>query len=255
MTYVEAQTEFCIRLYHWAAAAQKLETEESFPSFQFCKEWPSRRCKFIASLAANSRAVLAQALLVARHPIAAKALSLETSEEAGVLMRREEGFRLRTSPGTWEGMFMPANAASKPILATRRQLKKAVKDHFLMVFGDQCIPPDIFADKAGLQYQMKCRGWIVKTYFDFGRWEPEISYQHDVWNGKWITKQEPAILPFNSLSMGLNYGNELGIGSGWDNIAMENVEAVCTMITDHCQRMFDLFPALLEGLDLEQLTG
>jgi hypothetical protein len=258
MTYTEAQTEFNIRLYRWAKAALEEEMRKSFPSFQFCSEWPSRTCQFLNSLDQHSRVELGNAMLLARHKKhqnAPKALNETISEESVALMRLEEGFRLRTSPGTWEGRFAAANSADKPALATRRQLKKAMKEHFLAAYGNQCLPPDPLDGNTDMVFGMKSSGWIVKTSFEFGRWAPEIVHYHSIWTGKWITKEEPAELFANCIGFRLNYGNDIGIGSGWDNIAVENIEAACTEIIGHCQRMFDVFPKLLEGLDLESLNG
>lgn len=230
-----------------------MELNERFPSFKYCKEWPSRTCEFLADLDPQSQAILAEGLLIARHQKAATALGIEPSDQASVLMRKEEAFRLRTSPGTWENGLTPAK--DKSLLATRRQLKDTLKKQFKAVFGAEGSLKDDLADRSHLELQTKCRGWILKTGFHFGRWDPEIDYSINVWTGKWITEEEPAVLPFNSLAMGLNYGNDLGIGSGWDNIAVENIEPVCASIAVHCQRMFDLAPVLLEGLDLDQLTA
>lgn len=103
-------------------------------------------------------------------------------------------------------------------------------------------------------FGMKCHGWIIKTWFDFGRWAPEIRLEHKVWTGKWITKEQPAVLFANCIGFQLNYGNEIGIGSGWENITVENVDPTCAEIIGHSRRMFDVLPKLLEGLDLELLT-
>jgi len=151
-------------------------------------------------------------------------------------------------------MYTAENTAAKPALATRRQLKKAMKEHFIATFGDKWLPPDPLDKSGDLQFSMKCRGWIVGTSFDFGRWTPEITYDHSIWTGKWITKEEPAVLFANCIGFRLNYGNDIGIGSGWENITVENIKYVCAEIIGHCQQMFDIFPKLLEGLDLELLT-
>jgi len=258
MTYTEAQIEFYIRFYHWAQAALEMEMKESFPSFRFCCEWPSRTCLFLNNLDQHSRAELGNAKLLARHkkrPNADKALNESISDGAAALMQREEGFRLRTSPGTWEGRFAAANTADKPALATRRQLKKAMKEHFIAAFGNEWLPPDPLDKSGDMQFGMKCRGWIVKTSFYFGRWAPEITYDHCIWTGKWITKEEPAVLFANCIGFRLNYGNDIGIGSGWDNISVQDIEAVCTEVIGHCRRMFDVFPMLLGGLDLGLLAA
>ncbi|MFN7138315.1 MAG: hypothetical protein ACK4UN_03135 [Limisphaerales bacterium] len=255
MTYTEAQKEFSIRLYRWAEMALKAEIQQSFPNFQYCKEWPTRTCLFLKSLDPHSQAALAKAMLQTRHKEAAEELNESISEEGVKLIRQEEGFRCRTSPGTWEGAYRPIDTKNAPLMATRRQLKSAMKKHFLAAFGSQCLPPDPLDGKTDLVFAIKCRGWIVKTFFEFGRWDPEIVHSHNVWTGKWITREEPAVLLANSIGFRLNYGNELGIGAGWENITVENIDPVCNEIIEHCRRMFEVYPVLLEGLDLELLTA
>ena len=57
------------------------------------------------------------------------------------------------------------------------------------------------------------------------------------------------------VGFGLGYGNGMGIRSGWEEITVESVEPTCSEIIERCRRMFDVFPKLLEGLDLELLTA
>lgn len=247
MNYIEAQAEFNLRLYRWAKINLEEEMRESFPSFQFCGKVPSRTCQFLSSLDQHSRAALGSALLLATHKDAAKVLNEVISDEATALMRQLENLR-------WKGSFAAEPTNDNPALATRRQLKRAMKERFLAAYGNQCLPPDPLDGNEDMVFRMQCRGWIIKTSFDFGSWASEITYDHSVWTGKWVTKETPAILFANCIGFRLNYGNEIGIGSRWEKISVEQMEAVCTEIIGHCQRMFDVFPKLLEGLDLELLT-
>jgi len=254
MKYSEAQTEFQIRLYRWATMAQEKEIKELFPSFRYVDKEFARKFHFFQSLDLNSQTILGQGLLQTRHQQAVKVLGETISPESETLMRREEAFRRRWLPGTWDGAYAPRNEPDHPPQATRKQLKKAIRDHFRPAFGDRCLPPDPLAGKADMLFGMKCHSWTIETDFGFGRWSPEVRQEHSVWTGKRITKEQPAVLFANCIGFRLNYGNEIGIGSGWENITVENIESTCAEIIGHCRRMFDVFPRLLEGLDLELLT-
>ena len=253
MKYTEANTEFSIRLYRWAKLAQENEIRGSFANFRLSKGWPMKTCRFFQSIDQHSQKILGHGVLQRRHQNAVKALNEEVSAEAQELMRREEVFRLNTSSS--ELASHAGSSENTPCLATRKQLKKAMTDHFRATFGDECLPPDPLDGSSDLRFRMKYCGWIIKTGFEFGRWAPEIRHQHSVWTGKWITKEEPEILPANCMGIGLNYGNEIGIGSGWEDIAVDDVEPTCVAVVQHCREMFDAFPKLLEGLDLELLTA
>ena len=115
------------------------------------------------------------------------------------------------------------NEDPKVKFASRKQLKKAVKRHFLAAFGHQYMPESSVTDD--MRFRMRCRGWIISTEFDFGRWYPEIRYRHYIRTGKSITKEEPPVLLANSLAFQLAYGYEIGFGSGWTFLAEEEVKA------------------------------
>jgi len=252
MTYAEAHTEFSIRLYRWAKDALEKEISAGFPRFQLNKDWSKLRCHFLQTLDQQSQAVFCQGILQKHHQDAATALGEAISAEAEALMCREEAFQSKNN--AWARSSDAQVSCGKQTMATRRELKKAMAAHFRAVFGDECLPPDPLDGKSALRFRMKCRGWIIKTGFEFGRWDPEITCDHNVWTGKWITKYDPQVLFANCLGFRLSYGNEIGIGSGWESIASDNVERTCLAVVEHCQRMFDVLPMLLENLDQQLLT-
>jgi hypothetical protein len=252
MTYVEAQAKFSIRLYRWAKTALEMEMMERFPRFQINKEWSRLRCEFFQTLDPQSKVVFSQGILQMRHQIAAKALGELISAEAESLLRREEVFRSKNNG--WARAGASKKWPENQSLATRAELKKAMGAHFRAAFGRECLPADPLDGKRELRFSMKCRGWIIKTGFEFGRWDSEITCAHDIWTGKLITKEEPEVLFANCLGFQLNYGNEIGIGSGWEDITNDAVERTCLTVVDHCRRIFDVLPMLLDNLDLEQLS-
>lgn len=255
MTYTEAQKEFQIRLYHWAQAAQEKEIREDFPNFRYFDEEFLRRFIFYRSLDPDARKLLAKGLIQSCHQEAVKFLGESISLESHSLMNREESFRMRQLPGTWEGQFAPKNEADQPTKATRQQFKKAIRSHFRAAFGSTLLPPDPLNGKSELVFPTKCRGWIINTQIEFvGRWGLSTFQSHSIWTGKWITKEEPAVLFANCIGFGLQYGGAIGIGSIRREILAENIEPTCAEIITHCRIMFDALPTLLEGLELESLT-
>lgn len=254
MKFSDAKKEFNIRLYRWAIVAQEKEISESFPSFQLCNGWPLKTCNFFRGLDRRSQLVLGKGLLQARHKEAVLILGETISTGAEPLMRQEEHYRLKLGSGSIRTNNSTGKKMDETRFATRNQLKKVMKIYFKDAFEKECLPSDPLDGKNNLIFRMKCNGWIIKTWFEFGRWDPEIRVEHNIWTGKWITPTLPEVLPANCLGFRLNYGNEIGIGSGWDNIAVEHIEPTCVAVMKHCRCMFDALPNLLDGLDLELLT-
>lgn len=253
MTYAEAYTEFSIRLYRWSKGALEKEILDGFSSFELNNDGSKQTCRFFQTLDSQAKTFFAQGLLQSRHETAVKALGEAKSTEAEVLLRREEAFRSENN--AWARAGALESSCATRTLATRQQLRKAMAAHFRAAFGNQCLPRDPMDGKSDLRFRMECRGWVIKTEFEFGRWDPEIRCEHFIWTGKLITKDEPQVLFANCLGFRLNYGNEIGIGSGWDEIAVNAVDRTCLAVVGHCQRMFDILPELLEGLDQRLLTN
>jgi hypothetical protein len=252
MTYTEAHTEFCLRLYRWAKGALGQEISEGFPRFQLNKNWSKLRCQFLQTLDHQSRVAFSQGILQARHQHAAKALGETILAEAEMLMRLEEAFRSKNND--WTRLSSAQVGGGKQNMPTRRALKKVISAHFRTAFETACVPPDSTEKNKGLRFQMVCHGWTITTEFEFGRWDTEITCVHDVWTGKLITKDEPSVLFANCLGFQMNYGNELGIGSGWEDITIDNVELTCLSVMEHCQRMLRILPELLDDFDLQRLS-
>lgn len=252
MTYAEAQTEFSTRLYRWAKGALEREVIEGFPRFQGVKDWSRLRCLFLQSLDDESRTLFAQHILRMRHQNAAEAFWGEASTKAEVLMRLEDAFRSESN--AWVRVSGSDADRTRKTLASRREIKKAVGDRFRTAFGKDWIRCGSEAGKTGLRYRNEYHGWVVLTEFEFGRWDPEITCVHDIWTGKLITREDPQVLVANCLGFQMNYGNEIGIGSGWERIAVDDVDQTCSIVMEHCQRLFDILPMLLESLDLKSLV-
>ena len=252
MTYSEAQTEFSIRLYRWAKSALELETVQGFPRFKLSKNWSTQRCHFIQGLDPHSRKVFCNRILHDRHQNAVKSLGEVASAESESLLVREEVFR--SDRNEWVRESTLAGTVATKRLATRREIKKAINAHFRAAFGLDSLSSEIGNRSANLRYRTSCFGWVLTTEFEFGRWGSEINCLHDIWTGQSITRNDPQVLFANCLCFQMNYGNEIGIGSGWEAIYIDDVELICASVIEHCKIMYEVIPALLTNLDLAHLT-
>lgn len=248
MTYTEAKREFDIRLYRWARPILLREIAGDFPSFKLCKTGPAQPCRFFRKLTAHEKVDFADGLLQRRHAEAVKALNEPISTAGLALLNREVDFWAIDPERFW------LSPEDEKRVVKARQLRKAMSSRFKAAFGSECLPRGPLDGKGDLVYRMPCRGWIIRTWFFFGRWGPEISYFHNIWTGKWITREEPEVLPANCIGFGDSYGNTIGIGTCWDYLFEEDVEPACAAVIEHCSRFFEAAPKLLDGLELETLT-
>ncbi len=248
MTYTEAKREFDIRLYRWAKPILCREIAEDFPSFRLCKSGPAQTCRFFRKLSEHEQMDFACGLLQRRHADAVKALNEPISTAGLALLNREVDFWAMDPERFW------LSPEDEKRIVKARQLRKAMASHFKTAFGGECLPRYPHDKKGDFVFRMSCRGWIITTWFFFGRWGPEISYDHHIWTGKWVTPQEPEVLPYNRIGSGNSYGNDIGIGTRWDYLMEEDLEPACAEVIEHCRRFFAVVPKLLEGLELESLT-
>lgn len=251
MTYSEAKAEFDLRLYHWAKAKLSHEVESGFTSF--CPElWPA--CRFFQSLTSEEKQALKMAVLQQKHPISAKSPREDFPSQGARLLNRMDEFcsqekRLR------DFAYYRGIETERERFPRAKDLRKMVTSHFKNAFGAQCTPlTEQERRGGGLSFKIKLAGWSVMTDFDFGRWAPHIEYGHSIWTGKWITKEEPAVLFANCLGFRLSYARELGLGAIWDNLSVDEAELACREVSGHCQTMFEALPELLNGLEQQSLT-
>ncbi len=226
--------------------------QRSFPSFRLCRREVVRRCRHIMELDAPSRVQLARALLQVYHKKAAELLGESISPESEELLRCEQNYHDTHRSADIASDALRSRDDSKR--ATAQALKRAVAANFKVTFDGRCILATPTERLTDLDFRMECLGWMVRTWFEFGRWEPEIRVNQDIWTGRFITKEQPEVMQFNCIGFRLSYGNLLGIGSGWSGISIGEIDSVCGEVMKHCQRMFDVFPTLLNGLEFESLT-
>lgn len=255
MKFREAKECFEVRLYQWAQSELVAEGGRSFSAFASCNGFPMKVGLFFETLSAQERLLFGSALLQRRHQEAVAILGEASAPEYVDILRRFDRWTTLSIPHSDKLLATTLEGEFPTQMASRRCLKKAMKDHYLRAFGGDQLPHDPLEPKAeGIRVRSKCRGWVVVTTFEFGRWQPEITYEHDIWTGQWITKESPPVLFANCIGFRLNYGIELGVGSGWDRLREDQVNPACVEIVEHCRRMFVRFPVLLEGLELESLT-
>jgi hypothetical protein len=136
-------------------------------------------------------------------------------------------------------------------------LRKAVTAEFKDAFGDQCIGLASVDEEPYLEFTMKCRGWILKTNFWFGRFASLINYGHGIVSESTFEHhgmQVPTMILPGPGQIALC--SWLGI-SGMtqrEYLMDEDVEPACNAVIKCCRHFFDIAPKLLKGLEAEKLT-
>ncbi len=249
MTFSKAKREFDVRYYLWATSEFEREIERSFPTLRLFKAgsaWKTHQ--FMLQLSKSEQLVLAHGLLKRFHSNAIKTLGEACSpEEEALRSRRDVAFSNIVSFGE---EVRARTRAGEPIkLASKRQLRKVMAAQFKEAFGDECIGLAPVDEELDLRFQMKRAGWLVSTFFYFGRREAILNYSHNI--------ESESTFPYRGGEIGMGMGammsfnSYLGISSQteWRYITAEEIERCCAAALKLCAQFFDVLPKLLKGLE------
>lgn len=252
-SFSQAKREFDIRFYRWATSEFEKEIDQSFPTLRLFKAggaWKTHQ--FMLKLSKSDQLVLACGLLKRSHPNAVKSLGENCSlEEETMLSRKDAAFNNILSFGE---EIRARTKAGEPIkLASKRKLRKVMTAQFKAEFGSECIGLACVEEESDLQFKIRRSGWIVNTFFDFGRSETVLHYFHNI--------ASEVTFPVNGGEMGMGIGyptsfnSYLGISQTvWHYLTEEEIEPTCAVVVKLCARFFDVLPKLLNGLECDKVT-
>jgi hypothetical protein len=252
--FSEAKREFDTRYYLWASSEFKREIGDGFPTLKSFKSGPAwETYQFMLKLSQSERLLLAHALLNRFHPNAVKDLNetLDSDEES--LRTRRDAFPSNVL--TFEDEVRARKKLGEEIkFASKAKLRKVMTAKFKTAFGAECIGLACVDEEPELAFKMKRAGWIVNTFFYFGRGQTVLNYSHNIeseqsfpYRGRQIGMGLAGMISFNSY---------LGIASQteWTYITNEEVDLACSRVLNLCSHFFDLLPKLLKGLESETVT-
>jgi hypothetical protein len=254
MTFSKAKREFDIRYYLWATSEFEKEIEESFPTLRLFKAggaWKTHQ--FMLQLSKSDQLALARSLLKRFHPNAVKALGETCStEEESLRSRRDASTNNILSFG--EEIRARKNAGEQIKLASKRKLRKVMTAKFKAAFGHECIGLACVDEEPDLRFKIKRSGWIINTFFDFGRSQTILNYSHNIESEKTFPYRGGEV----GMGMGamMSFNSYLGISSQtqWHYITDEEIEPRCATALKLCAHLFDVLPKLLKGLECETVT-
>jgi len=254
MTFTLAQQEFRIRYYLWAISEFEREINESFPTMRLFKAaWTYETYQFMQQLTKSDQLVLAHSLLKRFHSNAVQALGESCSAEEELLRLRRDNFP-SNSWGIDEEIRIRRSAGEAIKFASKRKIRKVVTAQFKAAFGDECIGLACVDEEPELRFKMKRAGWIVNTFFRFGRRESILNYSHN------IESEMTFKIPGGEVGMGMegyiSFNSWLGIASQteWRYLMDEDVEPACNTAIKLCGHFFEVLPKLLKGLEADNVT-
>ncbi len=253
MTLSEAKREFDTRYYLWSISEFEKEIEEAFPTLSLFKAGGAwKTYQFMLRLQKSDQLILAHSLLKRSHPNAVKSLGESCSLKEEVLRsRRDAAFNNIVSVGD---EIRARKKAGEPIkLASKRKLRKAITAQFKAAFGHECLNLACVDEELDLRFKMRRAGWIIKTFFDFGRSQTVLDYFHNIESEK--------TFPINGgevgmgLGGGISFNSYLGITrSQWHYLTEEEIEPTCAVVVKLCAHFFEVLPKLLMGLECGNVT-
>jgi len=253
MNFVEAKKQFDIRYYLWATSEFQKEIDWSFPTLRLFKAGGAwKTYQLMLKLPKSEQLVLARGLLKRSHPNAVKALGeTSSSEEESLCSRRDAALSNILSLG--EEIRARKNAGEPIKLASKRKLRKVMTAQFKAAFGNECFDLACVDEGPDLRFKMKRAGWVVNTFFYFGRRQTVLDYFHNI--------ESERTFPVNEGEMGMGMGGGISFNSylgisrtEWHYLTEEEIAPTCDVVVKLCAHFFDVLPNLLKGLECETVV-
>jgi hypothetical protein len=141
-------------------------------------------------------------------------------------------------------------------LIHKKTLRRVVREKVAAAFPNLAIWTGSASEDGGLCFSTKICGWVVNTFFDFGRHETELVYSHNVvsaisseYHGAQVSKMfVPHLISFSAW---------LGIAgeTRWEYLVEDDLQTVSSAAIGFCERFFHAAPELLESLEPDKLVS
>lgn len=255
MKLLDASREFRIRHYQREISEFRREIDLSFPNLRLFKAGYGRAVyDYMRHLKDDERIALATALLKQLHPAASEALgeTLSISERSLAGMCRIQLINLEIE--TEKEDAARKQAGEKIVFISKRKLCESVIVAVKNTFGAKCSNIEWRSDGDWVaSFDVKHDGWVVKTYFWFGRQESLIEFHHLI--GSETQRPHPRhpelMIPAISLIdpwcvpwLGFNK---------FIRLQKADVPVACNTVMRFCEYFFDGLPILLNGINSENL--
>ena len=247
----EAEHKFKIRKYYWHVSEFEKEINNAFPNFRLFKSgfgW--KLYCFMQRLKTSDQLLLANAQLKLRHLSVIGELGLKITEEEKRLAEACKEFIL--SPSIRELEITSKKMAGEKIrFATKSKLRRILVSKFIETYGSQCVHMETGANWDP-QFHMRCCGWIINTQLVLARRQGVVWFRHLIQSEKRVPHprcSELGTVPMMAFDSGAAW-----LESRWEDILIDEIEAVGDEIVKIAGFFFDAAPKLLEGLEFEKIS-
>jgi hypothetical protein len=159
-------------------------------------------------------------------------------------------------PPSRESVLRAKRAAGEQIkFVQKKALRRMVREKAEAAFPNHTVGT-VSTDGGGeLCLSTKICGWVVNTFFDFGRQETQLAYSQNVvsatsheYRGAQVSE---VLVPYL-----ISFSGWLGITgeTKWEYLIEDDLQTVSSAAIEFCKRFFEAAPELLEGLEPEKIV-
>jgi hypothetical protein len=236
MTFEQAQAEFAVRHYLWAAEESRLEVERGFP---WLSQMHTRICRLylkrMAELSIDDRHALAALLVKRFHVKALKLLGENLSdEEITEIKHFADGGALEIDPV--ENDFYQRQSKGDPTVKLNRgRLKNIAQERLSSIFVNE----DHWGGGGTWRYSTPIGDMAVQTYVDTGGAQHQLCYFHRIiFSGSQALVEQTSLLSWLGLSSQTH----------WRQLDDSTTEEAVRILADACSHFICIAPKLLKGI-------
>jgi hypothetical protein len=134
-------------------------------------------------------------------------------------------------------------------------LARIVREKVAAVFPNLAVCTASRGEDGELCFSTKICGWVVNTFFDFGRHEPQLAYSHNVVSAT-RSKHHGAQVSEMFVPYLISFSGWMGISgeTRWEYLIEDDLQTVSSAAIGFLKRFFDAAPELLGGLEPEKIV-
>jgi hypothetical protein len=160
-------------------------------------------------------------------------------------------------PPSRDSVLRTKRAAGEQVkFLKKNRLRKHVREKAEAAFSNHTGGRDAVGESGELCFATKICGWLVNTFFGFGRHETQLVYSHNIVSAA-SSEYRGAQVSEMFVPYLISFSGWLGITgeTRWDYLIENDLLTVPSAAIEFCKRFFDAAPDLLEGLEPEKTVS